>query len=28
MAKVIPKDMKDQFVSKIEELKKAWKKSS
>jgi len=28
MAKVIPKDMKHQFVSKIEELKKAWKKSS
>ena len=27
MAKVIPKDMKHQFVSKIEELKKAWKKS-
>ena len=26
MAKVIPKDMKHQFVSKIEELKKAWKK--
>lgn len=28
MAKVIPKDMKHQFVSKIEKLKKAWKKSS
>ncbi|MDL1982759.1 MAG: CvpA family protein [Deltaproteobacteria bacterium] len=27
MAKVIPKDMKHQFVSKIEELKKDWKKS-
>lgn len=27
MAKVIPKEMKHQFVSKIEELKKAWKKS-
>ncbi|MBW1745188.1 MAG: CvpA family protein [Deltaproteobacteria bacterium] len=27
MAKVIPEDMKHQFVSKIEELKKAWKKS-
>ncbi len=27
MAKVIPKDMKNQFVSKIEELKKAWRKS-
>ena len=27
MAKVIPKDMKHQFVSKIEELKKAWGKS-
>ncbi len=27
MAKVIPKDMKDQFASKVEELKKAWKKS-
>jgi len=28
MAKVIPKDMKHQFVSKIEELKKVWKKNS
>ena len=28
MAKVIPKDMKHQFVSKIEELKKAWGKNS
>ena len=28
MAEAIPKDMKHQFVSKIEELKKAWKKSS
>ncbi len=27
MAKVIPKDMKHHFVSKIEEFKKAWKKS-
>lgn len=27
MAKVIPKDMKHQFVSKIEELKKDWNKS-
>ncbi len=28
MAKIIPKDMKHQFESKIEELKKTWKKSS
>ncbi|MDL1968008.1 MAG: CvpA family protein [Deltaproteobacteria bacterium] len=27
MAKVIPEDMKHHFVSKIDELKKAWKKS-
>ena len=27
MAKVIPKDMKHQFVSKIKEFKRAWKKS-
>jgi len=27
MAKVIPEDMKHQFLSKIEELKNAWKKS-
>jgi len=28
LAKVVPKDMKDQFSNKIDELKKTWKKLS
>ncbi len=28
LAKVVPKDMRDQFSDKIDELKKAWKKLS